>query len=182
MTRPRQSCAQPDPIVTTTFIDSHSFELGGRHFELYSVRGGETLDSLVVWMPKERSRLHRQSDRPALWARPQSLHAARRQDPLCPMVSGRCAARDRPRARSADHRPWRPDSRRRGNQAPAIACPRRHPIREGSHLGGNERRRRSVDADGQHLASAGARRRSGPRQGAVDGAGDMGGASGLVPL
>jgi alkyl sulfatase BDS1-like metallo-beta-lactamase superfamily hydrolase len=44
---------QPDPIVTTTFIDSHSFELGGRHFELYSVRGGETLDSLVVWMPKE---------------------------------------------------------------------------------------------------------------------------------
>jgi len=44
---------QPDPIITTTFIDSHSFELGGRRFELYSVRGGETLDSLVVWMPKE---------------------------------------------------------------------------------------------------------------------------------
>ncbi len=44
---------QPDPIITTTFIDSHSFELGGRPFELYSVRGGETLDSLLVWMPKE---------------------------------------------------------------------------------------------------------------------------------
>ncbi len=46
---------QPDPVITTTFIDSHAFELGGRRFELYSVRGGETLDSLVVWMPKERT-------------------------------------------------------------------------------------------------------------------------------
>jgi alkyl sulfatase BDS1-like metallo-beta-lactamase superfamily hydrolase len=46
---------QPDPVITTTFLDEHSFELGGRRFELYSVRGGETLDSLVVWMPKERS-------------------------------------------------------------------------------------------------------------------------------
>jgi alkyl sulfatase BDS1-like metallo-beta-lactamase superfamily hydrolase len=44
---------QPDPIITTTFIDSHSFELGGRQFELYSVRGAETLDSLVIWMAKE---------------------------------------------------------------------------------------------------------------------------------
>jgi alkyl sulfatase BDS1-like metallo-beta-lactamase superfamily hydrolase len=47
--------SQPDPVVTTTFLDAHSFELGGRRFELYSVRGGETLDSLIVWMPKERS-------------------------------------------------------------------------------------------------------------------------------
>jgi len=45
---------QPDPVVTTTFMDSHRFELGGRQFELYSARGGETLDSLIVWMPKER--------------------------------------------------------------------------------------------------------------------------------
>lgn len=46
---------RPDPVVTTTFIDSHRFELGGRRFELYSVRGGETLDSLIVWMPQERT-------------------------------------------------------------------------------------------------------------------------------
>ena len=46
---------QPDPIVTTTFISSHNFELGGRRFELYSVPGAETLDSLVVWMPAERT-------------------------------------------------------------------------------------------------------------------------------
>ena len=45
---------QPDPVITTTFIDSHEFVLGGRQFELYSVRGGETLDSLIVWMPQER--------------------------------------------------------------------------------------------------------------------------------
>lgn len=45
---------RPEPVVTTTFHDSHHFELGGRRFELYSVRGGETLDSLVVWMPREK--------------------------------------------------------------------------------------------------------------------------------
>jgi glyoxylase-like metal-dependent hydrolase (beta-lactamase superfamily II) len=45
---------RPEPVITTTFDDSHHFELGGRRFELYSVRGGETIDSLVVWMPAER--------------------------------------------------------------------------------------------------------------------------------
>lgn len=42
------------PVVTTTFHDQHAFELGGRRFELLSTPGGETLDSLVVWMPDER--------------------------------------------------------------------------------------------------------------------------------
>ncbi|GAB3115252.1 MBL fold metallo-hydrolase [Aestuariicella hydrocarbonica] len=41
------------PVITTTFHDSYRFELGGRQFELYSVKGGETIDSLVVWMPQE---------------------------------------------------------------------------------------------------------------------------------
>ena len=45
---------RPEPILTTTFHDSHSFELGGRRFELYATPGGETLDSCVVWMPQER--------------------------------------------------------------------------------------------------------------------------------
>jgi alkyl sulfatase BDS1-like metallo-beta-lactamase superfamily hydrolase len=45
---------RPEPIVTTTFQDSHAFTLGGRRFELYSVSGGETIDSLVVWLPEER--------------------------------------------------------------------------------------------------------------------------------
>lgn len=45
---------RPEPVITTTFHDRHAFELGGRRFELYSTPGGETLDSLVVWMPQER--------------------------------------------------------------------------------------------------------------------------------
>ncbi len=45
---------RPEPVITTTFLDSHRFELGGRRFELYSVPGGETIDSLVVWLPGER--------------------------------------------------------------------------------------------------------------------------------
>ena len=45
---------RPEPVITTSFIDRHDFELGGRRFELYATPGGETLDSLIVWMPKER--------------------------------------------------------------------------------------------------------------------------------
>ena len=45
---------RPEPVLTTSFHDSHAFELGGRRFELYSVPGGETIDSLVVWLPQER--------------------------------------------------------------------------------------------------------------------------------
>jgi alkyl sulfatase BDS1-like metallo-beta-lactamase superfamily hydrolase len=45
---------RPEPVITTTFYDSHKFEMGGRQFELHSVPGGETIDSLVVWMPQER--------------------------------------------------------------------------------------------------------------------------------
>lgn len=45
----------PEPVLTTTFIDSHAVELGGRRFELYSTPGGETTDALVVWMPEHRT-------------------------------------------------------------------------------------------------------------------------------
>jgi alkyl sulfatase BDS1-like metallo-beta-lactamase superfamily hydrolase len=45
---------RPEPVLTTTFHDTHAFELGSRRFELYSVKGGETVDSLVVFMPQER--------------------------------------------------------------------------------------------------------------------------------
>lgn len=45
---------QARPTPTITFDDHHAFELGGRRFELLSTPGGETLDSLVVWMPRER--------------------------------------------------------------------------------------------------------------------------------
>jgi len=45
----------PEPVLTTAFIDSHVFDLGGRRFELYSTPGGETTDALVVWMPEHRT-------------------------------------------------------------------------------------------------------------------------------
>ncbi len=45
----------PEPVITTTFADSFSFEVGGRRFELYSTPGGETTDSLTVWLPMERT-------------------------------------------------------------------------------------------------------------------------------
>jgi alkyl sulfatase BDS1-like metallo-beta-lactamase superfamily hydrolase len=47
----------PKPRVVTpdvVFADHESIELGGRRIELLSVPGGETTDSLVVWLPDER--------------------------------------------------------------------------------------------------------------------------------
>ena len=37
-----------------TFDDRHDLVYGGRRIELLSVPGGETIDSLVVWLPDER--------------------------------------------------------------------------------------------------------------------------------
>ena len=47
---PAQSVARPD----VTFASEHRFELGGTRFELYAVPGGETADSILVWMPDQR--------------------------------------------------------------------------------------------------------------------------------
>jgi len=45
----------PEPVLTTTFVDSHALDLGGRRIELYSTPGGETTDALVAWLPEERT-------------------------------------------------------------------------------------------------------------------------------
>ncbi len=50
-----RSFQPPEPVVTTTFLDRHAFSVGGRHFELYGTPGGETTDSLIVWLPEERT-------------------------------------------------------------------------------------------------------------------------------
>lgn len=42
------------PTPDVTFTDAFVFELGGRRIELLSVPGGETVDSLVVWLPDDR--------------------------------------------------------------------------------------------------------------------------------
>jgi glyoxylase-like metal-dependent hydrolase (beta-lactamase superfamily II) len=50
-----RSYAPPEPVITTTFFDSLAFTQGGRDFELFATPGGETTDSLVVWLPGERT-------------------------------------------------------------------------------------------------------------------------------
>ena len=44
----------PDPVPTVTFEDRYSFTVGDMPVELLSVPGGETTDSLVVWLPEKR--------------------------------------------------------------------------------------------------------------------------------
>jgi alkyl sulfatase BDS1-like metallo-beta-lactamase superfamily hydrolase len=51
----RELTERPEPVLTTIFQDSHRFEQGGREFELLSVKGGETVDSLAVWLPQDRT-------------------------------------------------------------------------------------------------------------------------------
>jgi len=50
----KQVTERPEPVISTIFHDRHAFDLGGRRFELFSVPGGETIDSLVIWLPQER--------------------------------------------------------------------------------------------------------------------------------
>lgn len=42
--------SRPEPSVV--FEDRHDFELGGLRFELLATPGGETTDSMVVWLPQ----------------------------------------------------------------------------------------------------------------------------------
>jgi glyoxylase-like metal-dependent hydrolase (beta-lactamase superfamily II) len=44
-----------EPEGLTLVGDTHSFQVGGRRFELYSFTSGETLDGLVVWLPDEKT-------------------------------------------------------------------------------------------------------------------------------
>ncbi len=43
---------QSNPTPTITFDDTYSFEIGGLRFELLSVPGGETIDSMAIWLPE----------------------------------------------------------------------------------------------------------------------------------
>ncbi len=45
---------QSVPVVDLDFEDTLTLELGSRRMELISAPGGETTDSLVVWLPEER--------------------------------------------------------------------------------------------------------------------------------
>ncbi len=45
---------QSVPEPTITFRDAYAFELGGVRFELLATPGGETTDSMVVWLPESK--------------------------------------------------------------------------------------------------------------------------------
>jgi glyoxylase-like metal-dependent hydrolase (beta-lactamase superfamily II) len=49
----KRLAAQSVPTVDIDFEDTLDLEIGGRRLELISVPGGETTDSLVVWLPEE---------------------------------------------------------------------------------------------------------------------------------
>lgn len=55
-TMKRGSNPIPPPRVVPDIAvdDRHAFELGGRSFELIATPGGESLDSICVWLPKEK--------------------------------------------------------------------------------------------------------------------------------
>jgi alkyl sulfatase BDS1-like metallo-beta-lactamase superfamily hydrolase len=46
--------AQARPEPTLTFTERHDFELGGMRFALIATPGGETTDSMCVWLPEQR--------------------------------------------------------------------------------------------------------------------------------
>jgi alkyl sulfatase BDS1-like metallo-beta-lactamase superfamily hydrolase len=50
----KRLAGQSVPVVDLDFQDTLTLELGGRRLELISVPGGETTDSLVIWLPEER--------------------------------------------------------------------------------------------------------------------------------
>lgn len=45
--------AQSSPVPSITFEEEYRFELGGVRFELFAVPGGETVDSLAIWLPEQ---------------------------------------------------------------------------------------------------------------------------------
>jgi alkyl sulfatase BDS1-like metallo-beta-lactamase superfamily hydrolase len=47
---PTEFSIHPDILVE----GNYRLDFGGRHFEIFSTPGGETLDSLCVWMPEEK--------------------------------------------------------------------------------------------------------------------------------
>lgn len=46
--------APPEPQPDLLVADRHSFEQGGRRFEMIHAPEGETVDGLIVWMPDEK--------------------------------------------------------------------------------------------------------------------------------
>ena len=115
--------AQARPEPTTTFDDRLELTIGGRVLELLSVPGGETTDSLVVWLPESRTVFTGNIFGPLFGHVPNlvTIRGDRYRDALAYVSSvERVLAL---RARPADHRALRPDRRGRPHRRGAVgAC------------------------------------------------------------
>ena len=80
----------PEVVPDITVDRRYAFDLGGRRFEVISTPGGETLDSLVVWMPQGAGGLHRQSVRPGVSVHAEPVHrCAATSRARCSAISAR---------------------------------------------------------------------------------------------
>ena len=135
--------AAPTSRSTTTY----ALECGGRRLELISVPGGETIDSLVVWLPDDARRARRQHVLGAVRPLPEPRDRARRPPAQRARVRRLGATRDRPRARAAAARPSRTGAGRVDHPRGVRADPRRGAVRARRDGRGHERRARRVDRD-----------------------------------
>lgn len=54
MSAPTADMIQDEPVPDITFDDRYDLECGGLKLELLSVPGGETIDSLAIWLPDHK--------------------------------------------------------------------------------------------------------------------------------
>ena len=109
-------------------------------FELYSTPGGETTDSLVVWLPEDRTVFTGNLSGP-LFGHIPNLYTLRGDKYRSAIAYIHSVDRviDLGPERS-DHRPRRADRRRGGDPAAADPDPRRHRVHPRPHVRGHELR------------------------------------------
>ena len=73
--------SRPSPWSRRRSSTATTFTLGGRRVELYSTPGGETTDSLVVWLPERSHACSREPDGSDVRPRAEPVHDPGRQDP-----------------------------------------------------------------------------------------------------
>ena len=129
------------PEPTTTFDRRHAMTVGGRTFELAWTPGGETTDSIVVWLPEERILFSGNLFGPLFGHVPNlmTIRGDRYRDPILYIESLNTVLTYGPRA--TDHRPLRSDRRRRSHRRGSHRDARRHASRARPHRRTDELRR-----------------------------------------
>ena len=121
---PRPARNRPPPSTTAS-----SSTIGGRQLVLLSTPGGETTDSLVIWLPETRTAFTGNLFGPLFGHVPEPGHHARRPLPRRPgLRSIRSTWSSTLAPGPADHRPLRPHRRRRPHRRGAHRHARRHAV------------------------------------------------------